>query len=183
MQSLRPLQRQAGATLIVALVFLVVLTAAGITAVRFATNDERMASSNQFRNTAYQQSQTEIRSQLLRLNVVANRQPLMSATSDSVMSATASNEDDPNWVNALSRFPSLKRPISLASIVALPTSSNSENSQVNTIRSVGQLDCASFGKGYSFGNYTCQQYEIKATTRIGGALSDQAQGLVFFNLK
>lgn len=181
MQSLRPLQRQAGATLIVALIFLVVLTAAGITAVRFATNDERMASSNQFRNTAYQQGQTEIRSQLLRLNVVANRQPLMSATSSTL--ATASNEDDPNWVSSLSRFPSLLRPISLASIVALPTSGNSENAQTNTIRSVGQLDCASFGKGYSFGNYTCQQYEIKATTRIGGALSDQAQGLVFFNLK
>ncbi|BCG23000.1 hypothetical protein TUM18999_11910 [Pseudomonas tohonis] len=181
MQSLRPLQRQAGATLIVALVFLVVLTAAGITAVRFATNDERMASSNQFRNTAYQQGQTEIRSQLLRLNVVANRQPLMSATSGTL--ATTSNEDDPNWVGSLSRFPSLMRPISLASIVALPASGNSENAQTNTIRSVGQLDCASFGKGYSFGNYTCQQYEIKATTRIGGALSDQAQGLVFFNLK
>ena len=181
MQSLRPLQRQAGATLIVALVFLVVLTAAGITAVRFATNDERMASSNQFRNTAYQQSQTEIRSQLLSLNVVANRQPLMSATSGTV--ATPTNENDPNWVNSLSRFPSLRRPISLTSIVPLPTSSNSDNSQTNTIRSVGQLDCASFGKGYSFGNYTCQQYEIKATTRFGGALSDQAQGLVFFNLK
>lgn len=181
MQSLRPLQRQAGATLIVALVFLVVLTAAGITAVRFATNDERMASSNQFRNTAYQQSQTEIRSQLLSLNVVANRQPLMSATNGTA--ATSTNEDDPNWVNSLSRFPSLRRPISLTSIVPLPTSSNSDNSQTNTIRSVGQLDCASFGKGYSFGNYTCQQYEIKATTRFGGALSDQAQGLVFFNLK
>jgi len=181
MQSLRPLQRQAGATLIVALVFLVVLTAAGITAVRFATNDERMASSNQFRNTAYQQSQTEIRSQLLSLNVVANRQPLMSATNGTI--ATSTNENDPNWVNSLSRFPSLRRPISLTSIVPLPTSSNSDNSQTNTIRSVGQLDCASFGKGYSFGNYTCQQYEIKATTRFGGALSDQAQGLVFFNLK
>lgn len=181
MQSLRPLQRQAGATLIVALIFLVVLTAAGITAVRFATNDERMASSNQFRNTAYQQGQTEIRSHLLRFGAVANRQPLISAKNAAASNSDSDEATDPSWKNVLTRFPALKKRISLAAQVTVPTTG--DNAQVNTLRSVGQLDCATVGKGYSFGNYTCEQYEVRAQAKVGGALSDQAQGFVFFNLK
>src|SRR5690554_7337500 len=42
---------QRGASLIVALVFLLVLTAAGLTAVRFATLEERMASNAQDRKS------------------------------------------------------------------------------------------------------------------------------------
>ena len=59
---------QQGATLIVALVFLVVLTAAGVTAMRFASVEERMASNSQFRNESFQQAQSEIRAHLLAFN-------------------------------------------------------------------------------------------------------------------
>lgn len=61
-------QHQQGATLIVALVFLVVLTAAGVTAMRFASVEERMASNSQFRNQSFQLAQSEIRAQLLAFN-------------------------------------------------------------------------------------------------------------------
>lgn len=180
MKAVSPLASQAGATLIVALVFLVVLTAAGITAVRFATNDERMASSNQFRNTAFQASQTEIRAQLLRFNVVANRQPLMSALEATAVTSPSSSPNGESNATIIARFPNLRELQTLTTRTA-----TSAISQTPKLRSMGDLDCASFGQGYSFGNYTCRQYEVRNVAAIGtsGAFSDQTQGLVFFNLK
>ena len=73
-------QTQRGAVLIVALIFLVVLTVAGITAMRFSTMEERMASNVQFRNQTFQIAQSELRYQLLALNQnLANRAPLLVA--------------------------------------------------------------------------------------------------------
>lgn len=71
---------QHGAVLVVALVFLVVLTVAGVTAMRFATMEERMASNVQFRNQTFQIALSELRYQLLALNQnLANRAPLLVA--------------------------------------------------------------------------------------------------------
>lgn len=72
-------QAQHGAVLIVALVFLVVLTVAGVTAMRFSSMEERMASNTQFRNQVFQIAQSELRYQLLEFAPSANRNPLQAA--------------------------------------------------------------------------------------------------------
>ncbi|WP_339486625.1 pilus assembly PilX family protein [Pseudomonas sp. EL_65y_Pfl2_R95] len=168
------LEQQQGATLLVALIFLVVLTIAGITAARFATNEERMASSNQFRNTAFQLAQTEIRSQMASFGIQANRTQLQTAIDETQANAAA--EPD---ATLRQRFPSLKVFKTLAPLTTAPGLT-----QANQLRSMGKLDCASFGEGYSFDSYTCQQYEMKARSTIAdSAYSDQTQGFVFFNLK
>lgn len=168
------LENQHGATLLVALIFLVVLTAAGITAARFATNEERMASSNQLRNTAFQLGQTELRSQLANFGSQANRGPLQTAIDRTQANATT----EPN-ATMRQRFPDLRI---FASLTAL-TSAQSLT-QTNQLRSLGTVDCASLGGGYSFESFTCRQYEINArSTLAGSAYSDQTQGFVFFNIK
>lgn len=72
--------KEQGAVLVVTLIFLVVLTVAGVTAMRFATSEERMASNVQFRSQAFQLSLSELRAQLLAVNQnLANRAPLLVA--------------------------------------------------------------------------------------------------------
>lgn len=167
-------RRQTGATLIVALVFLIILTAAGITAVRLATDGEKMAGSNQFRNTAFQLAQTELRSHLLRFGSVANRGPLLVAMDASLANATTEPDS-----TLRARYPDLRIFLNLTALT-----SQTGLTQANTYRSLGARDCAVFGDGYSFDNYTCRQYEIKARSELAeGTYSDQTQGFVFFNLK
>ncbi|SNS26993.1 MULTISPECIES: pilus assembly PilX family protein [Pseudomonas] len=168
------LEQQQGATLLVALIFLVVLTVAGITAARFATNEERMASSNQFRNTAFQLAQTEIRSQMAFFGNQANRGQLQTAIDLTKANAAA----EPN-ATLRQRFPDLRVFTNLTALTTAPGLT-----QANQLRSMGKLDCAAYGEGYSFDAYTCQQYELKARSTIAdSAYSDQTQGFVFFNLK
>lgn len=168
------LEQQQGATLLVALIFLVVLTVAGITAARFATNEERMASSNQFRNTAFQLAQTEIRSQMAFFSDTTNREQLLAA----IDLTNANAETEPN-ATLRQRFPDLRVFTDLTALTTAPGLA-----QANQLRSMGKLDCATFGEGYSFDAYTCRQYEMKARSTIAdSAYSDQTQGFVFFNLK
>ncbi|MGX5220807.1 pilus assembly PilX family protein [Pseudomonas segetis] len=168
------LEQQQGATLLVALIFLVVLTVAGITAARFATNEERMASSNQFRNTAFQLAQTEIRSQMAFFGNQANRGQLQTAIDIPL------DKNDPEVDTTLrQRFNDIRPFEKLDPLTSAPGLV-----QDNKLRSMGKLDCAAYGEGYSFDAYTCQQYELKARSTIAdSAYSDQTQGFVFFNLK
>ena len=89
-RQLKPTHMQHGAVLVVALIFLIVMTVAGITAVRFSTIEERMASNVQFRNQTFQLALSELRSQLLALNQnLANRAPLLVAMSQPAEATTA----------------------------------------------------------------------------------------------
>ena len=67
------MHRQSGSSLLITLVFLTILTAAGIAAVSLSTSEERMASNAQFRTMAYQGAYSEILSQIDFLNKDATR--------------------------------------------------------------------------------------------------------------
>lgn len=155
-------KKQHGATLIVALVFLLILTAAGITAVRLSTTEERMASNSQFRGASFQLAQSEIKAQLLSFNQnVANRTPLQAAMDKESA--------------AIARFPdrladqTLTAQINSAGLI--------QSSKVNFM---AKPDCATLGLGDSFESFSCRQYEMTMrSTLTGGAYSEQVQGMYF----
>lgn len=64
---------QNGSSLIIALVFLGVLTAAGIAAFTLSTTEERMSSNAQFRGAAFQTTYSEIRAQIEHMRKDATR--------------------------------------------------------------------------------------------------------------
>lgn len=164
---------QAGASLIVALVFLLVLTVAGIAAVNTATNEERMASSSQFRGTTYQWAQSEAQAHLLRFNAnVANRAPLLLAL-DANPATTAEKAAVGN------KFPDLKVFSNL-----VPQTAASGLTQTSRTRHMANIDCVVLGLGDSAGEFECRQYEINVRSSLNnGAFSDQTRGLYFINLK
>lgn len=159
-------QDQRGATLIVALVFLLILTAAGITAVRLATTEERMASNSQFRGATFQLAQSEIKAHLLSFNTnVANRAPLQAALDKAA--------------EPITRFPNRLAAQTLTAQIS--SSGLTQSSQVN---SLANIDCLTLGLGDSAENFTCRQYEITTrSTLTGGAFSEQVQGIYFITPK
>lgn len=162
-------KQQQGATLIVALIFLVVLTVAGVTAARFATFEERMASNSQFRNQVFQFAQSEIRAQLLALNTsYVNKDILLDAMDEAIVSHDAA---------AILADPSLNvLPNTARANHVLPrkiTTDNIINPNENTVRYVRQEPC--LGSSQSF---QCVHFEINTTAEMtGGSNSWQSQGL------
>ncbi|MHA6495298.1 pilus assembly PilX family protein [Pseudomonas borbori] len=156
-----PKKMQRGATLIVALVFLLILTVAGITAVRLSTTSEHMASNSQFRGSSFQLAQSELKGQLRNMNLnIVNRQPLLNAKAKSI--------------EALPRFPERRAALALNPQIA--TSNLTQTSRVN---SLGSVDCLLFGEGTSAEKFSCEQFELTArSTLTSGAFSEQVSGLV-----
>lgn len=155
-------KKQRGATLIVALVFLLILTAAGITAVRLSTTEERMASNSQFRGASFQFAQSEIKAQLLSFNQnVANRTPLQAAMDKGSA--------------AIARFPDRLADQTLTA--QINSAGLTQSSKVNFM---AKPDCATLGLGDSFESFSCRQYEMTMrSTLTGGAYSEQVQGMYF----
>ena len=155
-------KKQRGATLIVALVFLLILTAAGITAVRLSTTEERMASNSQFRGASFQFAQSEIKAQLLSFNQnVANRTPLQAAMDKGSA--------------AIARFPDRLADQTLTA--QINSAGLTQSSKVNFM---AKPDCATLGLGDSFESFSCRQYEMTTrSTLTGGAYSEQVQGMYF----
>lgn len=162
---LTPPHIQQGATLIVALVFLLVLTIAGVTAMRFSTFEERMASNTQFRNQVFQQAQNELRAQLLAFNTnLANRAPLLLAMNKPAETNTAS----------------LGLPIT-ARQAQLVTPITGAQAAANTVRYTQQKICED---GSSAERFTCIDFEMNARAELAsGTYSWQTQGITFQNNK
>lgn len=159
--------RQQGATLIVALVFLVVLTIAGVTAMRFTSLEEGMAGSSQFRNQAFQVAQSEIRAQLLAFNAsLANRAPLLAAMS------SPETTTRPSSLPVGTRDPVLLSPRLGNSNISTPN---------NTVRYTSERICED---GSNAEKFTCLSFEMNVQTNLpSGANSWQNQGLTFQNNK
>ncbi len=176
MKANQPMQKklQQGATLIVALIFLVVLTVAGVTAARFATFEERMASNSQFRNQTFQLAQSEIRAQLLALNTsFVNKEILLTAMSKpTVVHDQAAKDADPTLETL---------PTTASAKLLLPrkiTTDNIIQADKNTIRYVSKGCNSKSNMGSSFGFIECVNFEINATAQLaGGSNSWQSQGL------
>ncbi len=151
---------QRGATLIVALIFLLVMTAAGVTAMRFATFEERMTSNTQFGNQMFQQAQSEIRSQLLEFNTnVAERAPLLLAI------------DRPEMPDADAVAASLPKTARLV----VPLTANRALITTNTVNFAVELPCP----GSSVGQFTCLHFEMQTVAAAGTASSSQTQGITY----
>ena len=183
------IRHQQGAVLLVALIFLVVLTVAGVTAMRFATIEERMASNVQFRNQAFQSALSELRYQLLALNQnLANRAPLLVA-----MSNNKQKDDDPDHPILKVLPDSTLTPQALAA--KMPN--HVEISQVRATTEPG-ICTDSVNSGSSVGNFECLEFELEALAALVdicpdedpadpyddykcGANSSQAMGISFVN--
>ncbi|MDH0336613.1 pilus assembly PilX family protein [Metapseudomonas otitidis] len=161
-------QHETGASLIVALIFLLVLTIAGITAMRFATMEERMASNTQFRTDAYQLTQSEIRAQMKDFSgSVAKRVPLLNAKNASAHGLTQER------LLELALPKSSREPVNLTTVISDIRGSFAANS----VRYLSDSPCEG---GYSLEKFSCTYYEINTKAVLdGGASSDQVQGIVF----
>ena len=159
---------QRGASLIVALIFLLVLTAAGLTAVRFATLEERMASNTQFRGMAHQLTQSEMRAQLRRFNTsAAGRASLLNAQNAAAHGLTA------DQLTNLALPDTSRLPVALDAEI---DPADAEFSQ-HSVRFLSQRICEDGSSGDKF---SCTYYEVATTARMdGGAESSQVQGIVF----
>ncbi|MDP2244419.1 PilX N-terminal domain-containing pilus assembly protein [Pseudomonas sp.] len=168
--------RQTGATLIVALVFLVVLTIAGITAMQFSTLEERMASNSQFRNETFQQAQNEIRSELLAFNAsLLGRAPLL----DAINAGSFSNGADgyPQKLTATE----LKQ-------LGLPNTTRRAVDTTTPIPAPGftvvRYTKTSLCTGANVERFECTDYELQTRSQMdNGAYSEQSQGIIFMNTK
>ncbi|MEL7937322.1 pilus assembly PilX family protein [Pseudomonas delhiensis] len=155
------LEAERGAGLIVALVFLAVLTIAGITAARLTSMEERMASNIQFRGITHQNAHSEIRAQMALYNSgIVGRKALQDA------------ENRP--ADAITGFPDRRQTQTLTA--ALPNASIT----TDTIRFMNRGVC----EGASIGKFECSAYEINSKSQLeNGASSNQTQGIYFLNLK
>ncbi|WP_423357036.1 pilus assembly PilX family protein [Pseudomonas citronellolis] len=152
---------QQGAGLIVALIFLAVLTIAGITAARLTNMEERMAGNIQFRGLTYQNAQSEIRAQMAAYNTnLVGRKPLLDAANQGA--------------DAISGFPDRRQALAVTAILS------NANIATNTIRYMNKGIC----EGSSVGKFECSAYEINSASRLdNGASSNQVQGIYFINAK
>lgn len=169
--------RQTGATLIVALVFLLVLTIAGITAMQFSTLEERMASNSQFRNETFQLAQNEIQSELLTFNAsLPGRTPLLEA-----LNAGRYSSGTGGYPRRLTdaQLQSLGLPASTAGR-AVDTQTPIVAPGFTVVRFTRPGNCI----GSSLERFECTDYELQTRVqRDNGAYSDQSQGLIFMNTK
>ena len=173
-------QAQHGAVLIVALIFLVVMTVAGITAMRFSTMEERMASNVQFRSQTFQIAQSELRSQLLALNQnLANRAPLLIARTNGA-------EDPDNPIMKI-----------LPDATLLPTNLTAKMAnhiQISQVRATSEpgicTDTVNSGSSSDIeSGFKCLEFELAALAALDdscadfkcGANSSQAMGISFVN--
>jgi Tfp pilus assembly protein PilX len=178
--------RQTGATLIVALVFLVVLTIAGITAMQFSTLEERMASNSQFRNETFQQAQSSIQSNLLALNANATgRDRLLTAMNAATNSSTDCEADYPFNLCA-QRLEQLGLPAATAKQAVDAIEAQTTNVGFSVVRNTAQAKACEAGAegASSIINFECSNYELHIREELpNGAYSDQSQGLTFMNVK
>lgn len=176
-------KQQSGATLIVALVFLVVLTIAGITAMQFSTMEERMASNSQFRNEMFQQTQNVLEANFADINADAGGRALLLQASN----AGAYNSGDDGYPVKLNAAELAQLGLPTTALRAVSAGVAAQNNDgYSLIRNVhpGRKceDMALYAS--SLEKFECIGYELQVKEQLpNGAYSDQSLGLRFMNLK
>lgn len=171
---------QNGATLIVALVFLVVLTIAGITAMQFSTLEERMAGNSQSRNTVFQTAQNTIQENLIVLNSeTAGRARLQEA-----MNAGRYNDGSGSYpiTLTLAQLEQLGLPPTTGRAVVAPELPDQGSA---VIRKTHNPTLCDYDVDNASGQIIeCSKFEIQVRSELNnGAYSDQSQGIVFENVR
>jgi len=173
-------RQQTGATLIVALVFLVVLTVAGITAMRFSTLEERMAGNSQSRNAVFQETQNFIQENLLELNKGQDGR----ITLQSAMNEGPYNNGSGSYPIrlTLAELEQLGLPQTSGRAVDAPVSPEQGSA---VIRKTHNPTLCDYDADNASGQIIeCSKFEIQVRSELpNGAYSDQSQGIVFENVR
>lgn len=172
--------RETGATLVVALVFLVVLTIAGITAMQFSTMEERMAGNSQSRNTIFQATQNSIQINLGILNnQTSGRTRLLEA-----MNASKYNDGNGTYPLKLTQAQLEQLGLPQTSGRAVEAGEVPENGFA-VIRKTHNPTLCDYDTDNASGQIIeCSKFEVQIRTELdNGAFSDQSQGIVFENVK
>ncbi len=161
-------QTSRGSTLIVALIFLLILTIAGITAMRFSSLEEAMAGNSQSRNYVFQQATSEIYFHLSKFadaNDAAGRNQLLKAKDKTGTISDVEKKTLPAGAKPIveidSKFKNIK--------------------PKNELRYLEEAPCVD---GSSVESFVCITYEIGVTASANsGSSSQQIQGFIFQNNK
>lgn len=157
--------QQNGAALVVALIFLVVMTIAGVTAMRFSNLEEKITGNVLIKNHNFQVAHSEIRAQMANINTgsvaaIDNLQQAIgqSKPTDSEKAADPTSEMLP--ATALKSF-------------ALSTRiSNSSSTIGSSVRFLNTSLC----EGSDAEKFTCYTFELNSTATAGNSRSWQSQG-------
>lgn len=173
MPTLHSIYTSRGSALVMSMVFLLVLTIAGVTAMRFASLEERMAANSQASAHVLQQAQSEIQTQLGHLATAAGRNQL-----NRLDYSTLTKEAEAEKLKYLPETASEDRPLAAASTV----SEAHQISDINDNRQIRFIRDGHCGDGSSIGKFICIDFEIEVEAELSnGVYSHQAQGFTFKN--
>lgn len=169
MNNLHSIHSSRGSALVMSMVFIVVLTIAGITAMRFASLEENMAANSQTSAYVFQQAQSEISTHLKYFATAGGRNRL-NALDYPTLKGQGLKEAEKKYLpdTASERKPLAAAPSQVADI--------KDNRKIRFLRD-GQC-----GDGSSIGQFICIDFEFEVESAVGsGAHSRQVQGFTFKN--
>lgn len=168
MKNLYSFEHNKGSALIVSLVFLMVLTIAGLAAMRMASLEENMAANSQASGYVFQQAQSEIQTQLRYFASVQGRNALNALDYPTM--------DKETNANRLKFMPdSASRQVGLTEVAGLAVTDVSDR-KLNFVRDGHCTD------GSSVDQFICIEFEMEIEAELdNGARTKQAQGFTFKN--
>lgn len=170
MYSLHKTCSSRGSALVISMVFLLVLTIAGITAMRFASLEENMAANSQTSAYVFQQAQSEISTHLKYFATAGGRNRL-NALDYPTLKGKDLKEAEKKY---LPDTASVLKPLAAA-----PSKVMADIEDNRKIRFLRDGQC---GDGSSIGQFICIEFEFEVESAVGsGAHSRQVQGFTFKN--
>ncbi len=166
MYNLHSIHASRGSALVISMIFLLVLTIAGVTAMRFASLEERMAANSQTAAYTFQQVQSEIQSHIRYLGSVGGRKRLNDLNYPD-KKGTAQRDDLPTDATEI-----------LASWGSAPDKAV-KDIEKREVRYLKEGPCPG---GDSINSFICIEFELEITSEeVNGARAVQAQGFTFKN--
>lgn len=157
-------QTQQGAALIVALIFLVVMTIAGVTAMRFANIEEKLTGNSLIKGHNFQVANSELRAQLLSINTSLSAIDTLQKALAKPLPSDAEKAADPT----APMLPNTTR----KSQALTAKVSNSLNTVTSSVRFLKTSVCPES----SVEKFTCYTFELNSTAAAGNSQSWQSQG-------
>lgn len=158
-----------GSALMMAMIFLLVLTVAGITAMRFANMEESMAANSQASGYVFQQAQSEIWTHLNYFGTLSGLNRLNALDYE-----VLPKETDTNLLKVLPATASEEK-----DLAAVPDTDIAAIKDDRKIRFIRDGHCAD---GSSIGQFICIEFEMEIEADVAnGARTRQVQGFTFRN--